>query len=133
MSDLRTIPVHAAEPAQNGEMLSRVKQLRLDNQLNGAKSGGGGATWLPWILCVVLAVTWAGVAIRSYKNGPQSDSVLATSPANGTNTTGTTRNSTTSNTTCRAPSTTDGIHFGTWVVPPGPKIAGTMFETHPPA
>ena len=89
MSDLRTIPVHAAEPAQNGEMLSRVKQLRLDNQLNGAKSGGGGATWLPWILCVVLAVTWAGVAIRSYKNGPQSDSVLATSPANGTGVTST--------------------------------------------
>ena len=97
MSDLRTIPVHAAEPAQNGEMLSRVKQLRLDNQLSGAKSGGGGgATWLPWILCVVLAVTWAGVAIRSYKNGPQSDGVLATSPANGTNTTGTTSTSSTS-------------------------------------
>ena len=88
MSDLRTIPVHAAEPAQNGEMLSRVKQLRLDNQLSGAKSGGGGATWLPWILCVVLAVTWAGVAIRSYKNGPQSDSVLATSPGNAPNAAG---------------------------------------------
>lgn len=54
--------------ARNGELKNRVQQLRLNNQL-GADRGGsrGGAGWLPWILCLVLAAAWAGVGIRSYK------------------------------------------------------------------
>lgn len=71
MSDQRPIPsIPPARSAEssNGEMLNRVKQLRLDNQLGAAKrGGGGGATWLPWMLCVLLAGSWAFVAIRHYK------------------------------------------------------------------
>lgn len=64
-------PTTRPAPAVNGEMLDRVQRLRLDNQLGGTKSGGGGGvTWLPWILCLVLALSWGGVAIRTYRNAP---------------------------------------------------------------
>lgn len=52
------------------DMLDRVQQLRLDNQLGGAKSARTGSAWLPWILCGILALTWSGVAIRTYRNPP---------------------------------------------------------------
>lgn len=69
MSDARHIPsIPPAHEASNGEMLNRVKQLRLDTQLGAAKKGGGGgATWLPWVLCALLAGSWALVAIRMYR------------------------------------------------------------------
>lgn len=52
---------------RNGELKNRVQQLRLNNQLGMDRGGGrGGAGWLPWILCLVLAAAWAGVGIRSY-------------------------------------------------------------------
>jgi multidrug efflux pump subunit AcrA (membrane-fusion protein) len=54
------------DPSANGELADRVQQLRLDNQLGAAKTGGGGS-WLPWVLCALLAVTWAGVGVRWYK------------------------------------------------------------------
>jgi multidrug resistance efflux pump len=48
----------------------RVRELQLDRRLEGTKtSKSGGATWLPWILCILLALSWAGVAIRSYRSG----------------------------------------------------------------
>jgi HlyD family secretion protein len=83
MSDLRT-PT-AARPADqaNGELLTRVQRLRLDNQLGQRSGGGGGASWLPWVLCVLLAVTWAGVAIRSYRNAPDEAAPVAAAPAGG--------------------------------------------------
>jgi HlyD family secretion protein len=59
------------EPSANGDLVNRVQQLRLDDQLGAVKPGGGGArggTLLPWVLCAMLAVTWAGVGVRSYKN-----------------------------------------------------------------
>jgi multidrug resistance efflux pump len=59
-----------ADPPVNGELRNRVQQIRLDNQLGGAKASRGGSGWLPWLLCGMLAATWAGVAIRSYKNAP---------------------------------------------------------------
>jgi HlyD family secretion protein len=72
-----------------GEMLDRVQQLRLDNQLGGAKSArGGGAGWLPWILCLILAATWAGVALRSYRTPAEGNLTLAATapaPANAPN------------------------------------------------
>jgi multidrug resistance efflux pump len=52
----------------NGDLVNRVQQLRLGDQLGAAKRPGGGS-WLPWVLCGLLAVTWAGVGIRSYKAG----------------------------------------------------------------
>ncbi len=61
---------------RNGELKNRVQQLRLNNQLGADRGGGrGGAAWLPWILCLVLAAAWAGVGIRSYRNAPSSDLV----------------------------------------------------------
>lgn len=66
-------PTTRPAPAVNGEMLDRVQRLRLDTQLGGAKAGGGGGvTWLPWVLCLVLALSWGGVAIRTYRNAPAS-------------------------------------------------------------
>ena len=64
----------------NGDLADRVQQLRLDNQLGAAKSGGGGS-WLPWMLCGLLAVTWAGVGVRSYMAVPQrGDDAPGTAP-----------------------------------------------------
>ncbi len=57
--------------ARNGELVSRVQQLRLNNQLGADRGGGGGASWLPWVLCLVLALAWAGVGVRSYRNNPE--------------------------------------------------------------
>ncbi len=53
----------------NDDLADRVQQLRLDNQLGTGKSGGGGS-WLPWVLCGLLAVTWAGVGVRWYRAAP---------------------------------------------------------------
>jgi multidrug resistance efflux pump len=82
MSDTR-VPTagRPAEPA-NGELLHRVQQIRLDDQLGRRPTrGGGGASWLPWVLCVLLALTWAGVAVRSYRNAPQQDSSASSAPS----------------------------------------------------
>jgi HlyD family secretion protein len=46
----------------------RVKGLRLGDQLGGAKSRGG-SSWLPWTLCLIMAITWASFAIRAYTAG----------------------------------------------------------------
>lgn len=83
MNDLDT-PTRPA-PSVNGEMLNRVQQLRLDGQLGAAKSArGGGAAWLPWILCTALALTWAGAALRTYRNpGGDSNLNLSAAPVTG--------------------------------------------------
>jgi multidrug resistance efflux pump len=83
MSDPRTPTAdRPAEPA-NGELLHRVRQIRLDDQLGRKSGGGGGTSWLPWVLCALLALAWAGVAIRSYRNAPQQDTSAA-APTGGT-------------------------------------------------
>ncbi len=49
----------------------RVKELQLSNQLGAgrvAKSRSSTA-WLPWLLCILMALAWAGVGIRWYKSG----------------------------------------------------------------
>lgn len=46
----------------------RVRALRLDTRRIESKEHQGN-TWLPWLLCIVLAISWASVGIRSYKNG----------------------------------------------------------------
>ena len=82
MSDPRTpTAARSAEPA-NGELLNRVQQIRLDDQL-GRRPAGGGTSWLPWVLCVLLALAWAGVAIRSYRNAPEQDASAASAPSDG--------------------------------------------------
>lgn len=52
--------------AGNAELVNRVQQLRLHEQLGAAKRGGGGSL-LPWVLCGLMAVTWAGVGVRWYR------------------------------------------------------------------
>jgi HlyD family secretion protein len=60
-----TVP--GPEPATNGDLRNRVQKIRLDNQ-RGLAGGWGSTSCLPWVLCILLAGSWAGVAIRSYKS-----------------------------------------------------------------
>jgi len=66
----------------NGDLRDRVQKLRLS--AGGAKgSRGGGVTWLPWLLCLAMALTWAGVALRTYRNAPKEadGGIVAASPS----------------------------------------------------
>jgi multidrug resistance efflux pump len=60
-----------AKPA-NGELVNRVQQLRLNTQIGAGKTARSGTSWLPWVLCALLALSWAGVGIRGYKSGAYS-------------------------------------------------------------
>ena len=62
-----TTDTRAPVASANGDLVNRVQQLRLDNQVGAVKSGGRGS-WLPWVLCALLALTWAGVGVRWYKS-----------------------------------------------------------------
>lgn len=53
----------------NGDLAVRVQQLRLDNQL-GTGRGSSRGSWLPWVLCGLLALTWVGVGVRWYRSAP---------------------------------------------------------------
>jgi HlyD family secretion protein len=57
------------DTSPNGDLADRVQQLRLDDQLATGKAHRGGS-WLPWVLCGLLSVTWAGVGARWYKSAP---------------------------------------------------------------
>lgn len=59
-------PTEALAPSANGELVDRVQQLRLDGQL-GKGGGGNRGSWLPWVLCGMMAVAWAGVGVRYYR------------------------------------------------------------------
>jgi HlyD family secretion protein len=50
----------------NGDLVNRVQQLRLKEEVGSVRRSGG--SWLPWVLCGMLALTWAGVGVRGYKN-----------------------------------------------------------------
>ena len=54
-------------PSANGELVNRVQQLRLQDQL-GAGRGRSRGSWLPWVLCGMMAIAWAGVGVRWYKS-----------------------------------------------------------------
>jgi multidrug resistance efflux pump len=65
----------------NGDLADRVRQLRLDDQL-GADKGRTGGSLLPWVLCAILAITWAGVGVRWYKSpAAKADDVAGTQTA----------------------------------------------------
>lgn len=70
-NDTKTMPISrpvSLEPSANGELLNRVQQLRLTNSAPGSKSSSGGsASWLPWVLALFLAITWAGIGIKEYR------------------------------------------------------------------
>lgn len=60
------IPIETRPASANGDLVNRVQQLRLDGQLGAGKRAGGGS-WLPWVLCGLLAASWAGVGVRWYR------------------------------------------------------------------
>jgi multidrug resistance efflux pump len=74
-----TEPRLGASP--NGELADRVQQLRLDTQLGTGRGSGGRGSWLPWVLCGLMAVTWVGVGVRWYKSAPQRDDAPGGAPA----------------------------------------------------
>jgi multidrug resistance efflux pump len=45
----------------------RVKELRLTGRMDDGKAKAAGTAWLPWLLCVFLAVGWAGFGIKWYR------------------------------------------------------------------
>lgn len=82
---LPTEPRLNGPASANGDLVNRVQQLRLDNQLGAGAKRAGGGSWLPWVLCGLLAVTWAGVGVRWYKaapaDGDKGDGPAAARPA----------------------------------------------------
>lgn len=66
MNATTTTQPSANGTAASGDLVNRVQQLRLKDQLGTAPARSGGS-WLPWVLCGLLAVTWAGVGVRWYK------------------------------------------------------------------
>ena len=81
--------IDKAEPVSpNGQpsLNDRVRELVLSNRLDGGKTGksSSSSAWLPWLLCILMAIAWAGVGIRAYKNpggGGNSPSSEAVAPA----------------------------------------------------
>ena len=73
MPDVEEFTVPARHSSENGELRARVQNLRLGAP---AQSGGGivnRISWLPWMLCALLAITWAFVAARAYRNAPKDE------------------------------------------------------------
>jgi multidrug efflux pump subunit AcrA (membrane-fusion protein) len=68
------------DASANGDLEDRVQQLRLDDQLAAGKAGGGGGSWLPWVLCGLLAVAWTGAGARWYRS-PKGDDSAGAAPA----------------------------------------------------
>ena len=58
-------------PSTNGptSLSDRVKGLRLDDRSGSSGGGRSGSGWLPWTLCMLMAVTWASFAVRAYTSG----------------------------------------------------------------
>ncbi len=71
-----TTDVAGAKASTNGELIHRVQQLRLDNQL-GKGTGSSRGSWLPWVLCGMMAVAWTGLGVRWYKT-PEGSADAAT-------------------------------------------------------
>lgn len=72
--------------AANGQpsIKERVRELQLTNRLDGAKGakGGSSTSWLPWMLCILMALAWAGVGVRWYKNNGSGGAATASSSSN---------------------------------------------------
>lgn len=73
------IPTETPAPSANGELIDRVQRLRLDTQL-GAGVRAARGSWLPWVLCGLMAVAWAGVGVRWYKVGGSGDGPASGAP-----------------------------------------------------
>ncbi|MBA4066518.1 MAG: hypothetical protein C0501_23000 [Isosphaera sp.] len=69
------------DPSANGELIDRVQQLRLTPQLGAGAAGSSRGSWLPWVLCGMMAVVWAGVGVRSYRTAGKADAPAGAAPA----------------------------------------------------
>jgi HlyD family secretion protein len=78
-------PERAGPPTANGppSLSDRVRELSLNGRANGAPSRSSSGTWLPWLLCILLALAWAGVAIRWYRAAPAPTGTNDVVPAPG--------------------------------------------------
>jgi HlyD family secretion protein len=47
----------------------RVKELQLGDQLGKGTGKGSSTTWLPWMLCILMAIAWGGFGIHYYRSG----------------------------------------------------------------
>ncbi len=56
----------ATEPGANGTLGERVRALRLRDRL-ATSSPGSSATWIPWLLCVFMAIAWVSLGSRWYR------------------------------------------------------------------
>lgn len=72
-------PGFTTAPSTNGDLVNRVQQLRLGSQL-GAEPRGRRGSWLPWVLCGLLAVSWVGVGVRWYRSAAASSDDTAAGP-----------------------------------------------------
>jgi multidrug resistance efflux pump len=56
--------------AANGQasLSDRVKELRLTGKMDGDAKKTGGTSWLPWVLCMFLAIGWVGFGIKWYRS-----------------------------------------------------------------
>ena len=78
---LEEVPTAKRAPsAESRELKARVQKLRIGGPSARGKSFLSGVTWLPWILCAVLALAWAGVGLRTYNAGPRDDVGPVTAP-----------------------------------------------------
>jgi multidrug efflux pump subunit AcrA (membrane-fusion protein) len=71
------MPATDVRASANGDLVNRVQQLRLKEDVGTTRRSGG--SWLPWVLCGMLAVTWAGVGVRWYKTAEPEKAVETTS------------------------------------------------------
>ncbi len=51
----------------------RVQELRLTGKMNTSKGGSGGTAWLPWLLCFLLGIGWAGYGVKVYRAASKPD------------------------------------------------------------
>lgn len=75
---------HREPVSANGQpsLKERVRELRLDERLSTTKTTGGSTSWLPWMLCILLAISWAGAGIRWYRNpGTATPAPVISSPS----------------------------------------------------
>jgi multidrug efflux pump subunit AcrA (membrane-fusion protein) len=64
-----TEPRYGTAASANGDLVNRVQELRLDTQIGAVRHGGRGS-WLPWVLCAMLAVAWVGVGVKVLRAPP---------------------------------------------------------------
>lgn len=76
-------PTYAPTASANGDLVNRVQGLRLDNQIGAVKAGGGRGSLLPWVLCAMLALSWAAVGVKWYRQSGTKDDTAAGPRAGG--------------------------------------------------